>query len=167
MTSAEVEDYSEKMGNFDEEAQPFEHRLTIDDDGITHNRYADEVHTMSDQDDEPMPKYTYNFINMNVLLPRGEGYKQATIRHSKCNSSGKTIVRRNANPFLDTRVYEGEFPYGEGIAILANTASTSLFGNCLDDGQNLMIFKSLLDHKSDMTGVQRDDGFLKHNGSNS
>ena len=30
-----------------------------------------------------------------------------------------------------------------------------------------MLFRSLLDHKSDMTAVQRDDAFVKCNGSNS
>ena len=50
-TLAEVEDSVEKMGNFDEEAHLFEHRLQIDDDGINHNSYADEGHAISDQDD--------------------------------------------------------------------------------------------------------------------
>ena len=46
------------MGNFDEEYQPFKHRLPIDDEGITHNSCADEGLTMPDQDDEPTPKHT-------------------------------------------------------------------------------------------------------------
>ena len=41
VTLVEVEEYGEKMGNFDEESQPFEHRLPIDDDGITHNSCFD------------------------------------------------------------------------------------------------------------------------------
>ena len=48
VTLAEVEDYGEKMGNFDEEAQPFENRLPIDDNGITHNSYANEGHEIPD-----------------------------------------------------------------------------------------------------------------------
>ena len=166
-TLSEVQEYGEKMGNFDEEAQKFEHRLPIDDYGITHNSCADKGHAIPDQDDEPTPEQTETLMNMNVLLPRGEGYKQATISHRKRNSSGETIGRRNANPFLDTRVYEAEFPDGEGFAISANTTATILFNNCSYDGHNLMQFISLLDHKSDMKSVQRDDAFVKRNVSKS
>ena len=55
---SEVEEYGKKMGNFDEEAQPFKHRLPIDDGGITHNSYDDEGHAIPDQDDEPTPEQT-------------------------------------------------------------------------------------------------------------
>ena len=139
----------------------------IDDDGITHKVCSGEGHSMPDQYDEPTPEHMYKFMNMNVLLPRGEGYKQATISHRKRNSSGETIGRRNANPFLDTRVYEAEFPDGEDITISGKTAATSLFDNCSYDGHNLILFRSLMDHKSDMTAVQIDDAFVKGNGSNS
>ena len=122
---------------------------------------------MPDQDDEPTPEQTDEFMNMNVLLPRGEGYQQSTICHRKRNSSGKTIGKRIANTFLNTRVYEAEFPDVKGVAISADTVTTSLFGKCLYDEHDLMLFKSLLDHKSDMTEFQRYDAFVKRNGSNS
>ena len=92
-------------------------------------------------------------MKINFLLQRVEGYQRATISHRKRNSGCETIGRKNANPFLDTHVYEAEFPDGEGIAILANTASTSLFDDCSDFGHYFMLFKSLLGHKSDMTEV--------------
>ena len=79
---------------------------------LTATRYADEGHAIPDQDDEPTPEYTDKFMNMNVLIPRGEVYQQFTINHRKYNSSGEKIGRRNANPLLDTRVYEAEFPEG-------------------------------------------------------
>ena len=87
--------------------------------------------------------------------------------HRKRNSSGKAIGRRNANPLLDTRLYETEFPDGKVVSISDDTAATSLFDNSSDDGHYLMLFKSLLDHKSNTTSVQRDDVFVKRNGSNS
>ena len=117
MTLYEVEEYGEKMENFDEEAHPFEKRLPIDDDGITYNSCTDEGHRISDQYDEPMPGKTDKFMNKNVLLPMGECYERATVIHRKHNSSGETIGRRNANPFLDTRVYESEFLDGKGVVI--------------------------------------------------
>ena len=60
------------MVNFDEESQPLKHRLPIDYDGITHNSYVDEGHAMPDQYDEPTPEQTDDFMNVDVLLPRGE-----------------------------------------------------------------------------------------------
>ena len=122
---------------------------------------------MPDQDYEPTPEQTDEFMNMNFLLTMGVGYQRAAIIHRKSNSSGKTIGKRNANPLLDTRVYEAELPDGKGIANLANTAATSLFDNCSYDGNNLMLYKYILNHKSNMRAVQRYDVFVKHNGSNS
>ena len=115
---------------------------------------------MPDQDYEPTPDQTDKFMNMNVLLTRREGYQRATISHSKRNSSGKTFGRRSANPFLDTRVYEDLFPDCEGVSILSNTATTSLFDNCSYYGHNLMLFRSLLAHNSDVTEVQRYYAFV-------
>ena len=166
-TLSEIDEYGENMGNFDVEVQPFEHRLPIDDEGIKNNSCADKGHAIPDQDDEPTPEQTDQFTKMNVLLPRGEVYKRATILHSKRNRSGETIGRRNANPFLDTRVHESEFPEDEGVTIFSTTAATSLFDNCLYYGKDLMLFRSLLYHKSDMMSVQRVDAFMKRNGSNS
>ena len=77
------------------------------------------------------------------------------------------FFRRNANPLLDTRVYEAELPDCKGVAISANTVVTSLLNNCLDDGHDLMLFKYMLDHKYDTRKVQRYDAFVKRNGYNS
>ena len=127
-------------------------RLSTDiRDGITHNSCAEEVNAMPDQYDDPTPQQTDKFMNTNVFLPRGEGYQRATISHRKRNSSRNTIGRRSANPFLDNHVYEAEFPDGEGLEISANNATTSLFDNCLYDGHDLMLFRYLMDQKSDMT----------------
>ena len=136
-------------------------RLSTDiRDGITHNSCAEEVNAMPDQYDDPTPQQTDKFMNTNVFLPRGEGYQRATIIHRKRNSSRNKIGRRSANPFLDTRVYEDLFPDCEGVSILSNTATTSLFDNCSYYGHNLMLFRSLLAHNSDVTEVQRYYAFV-------
>ena len=155
------------MDNFDEEGQLFDHRLPIDDGSIINNSCADEGHTIPAQYDDLTPEQTDEFMNTNVLIPRGDSYQRSTISHRKHNSSVEIVGRRNANPLLDTRAYEAELPGGEGVAFLANTMATRLLDICSYDGHNLMLFRSLLDHKSDMTEVQRDDAFVKRNGSNS
>ena len=58
------------------------------------------------QDDEPTPEEGDEHIGTEVLLPRGDGYQNATVVHIKRNIDGELIVLHNTNPILDTRVYE-------------------------------------------------------------
>ena len=67
---------------------------------------------------------------------------------------------------LDIHIYEAEFHDGKGFAISSDTGATSLFNNCSYDGHDLMLFISILDHKSNMIAFQRDDTFVNRNGSN-
>ena len=98
MTLDEVEEYVDKMYNFDEETQPFEHRLPIDDDGITHNSCAGEEHAMPYQDDEPTPEQTDKFMSMNILLPRGEVYQRATITIGNVTALEKQLAGETQIP---------------------------------------------------------------------
>ena len=42
-----------------------------------------------------------------------------------------------------------------------------MFDKCSYNGHNVILFRSLLDHKSDMNAFQINDGFMKSNSSNS
>ena len=48
-------------------------------------------------------------LSAHVLLPRGEGVEHGKVIGRKCDQDGCLIGHSNANPLLNTRVYEVEF----------------------------------------------------------
>ena len=61
---------------------------------------------MLDQDYEPTPEEGDEYIGMEVLLTRVDGYQNATVVNRKRDIYGELVVLHNTNPILDTRVYE-------------------------------------------------------------
>ena len=52
---------------------------------------------------------------MEFLLPRRYWFENATVLHRKRNVDGELFDLHNANPILDTRVYEAVFPGREVV----------------------------------------------------
>ena len=80
---------------------------------------------MPDQDDEPTPEETDEFMNVQALLSKGGGYQRARIRHRKRDANGELIGQRHSNPVLDTRVYEAVFADGSVVDVATNTVAVS------------------------------------------
>ena len=119
---------------------------------------------MPDQDDEPTPEETDEFINVQALLPKGDGYQRAHIQHRKRNADGELIGQRHSNPILDTRTYEAVFADGSAVDVAANTVAASLLDNCDDEGNEHLFCQEILEHRSDETAVQRGDGWIHRKG---
>ena len=63
---------------------------------------------------------------MHVLLPRGEGVEHGKVIGRKCDQDGRPVGNSNANPLLNTRVYEVEFQDGYIQEYLANTIAENI-----------------------------------------
>ena len=79
-----------------------------------------------DQDGVPNPEERDKYIRMEVLLPRGYGFHRTTVAHIKRNVDVELIGLHNANPILDTRVYEAVLPHGEWFQLTENRVSESI-----------------------------------------
>ena len=64
------------------------------------------------------------------------------------------------NPLLETRVYNAEFLDREAIKINTNTAAESILHNCDADGNEFMIFKSIMDYNSIDKYVKKSYGYI-------
>jgi hypothetical protein len=62
--------------------------------------------------DDHTPESYDEFLTAQVLLPQGGEAKKATVVGRKRDHDGRPIGKRHANPLLDTRLYELEFPDG-------------------------------------------------------
>ena len=117
--------------------------------------------SMPDQDDAPTPEETDEYINVQVLLPRGDGYQRAKIEKRKRTVEGELIGQRHSNPVLDTRGYVARFPDGTCTDVSANVVAASLFDNCDENGNEFRMLKEIIDHRSDETAVAEDDGWIR------
>ena len=60
--------------------------------------------------DDHTPESYDEYLTAQVLLPQGGEAKKATVVGRKRDQDGRPIGKRHANPLLDTRLYEVEFP---------------------------------------------------------
>ena len=118
-------------------------------------------------DDAPTPEETDEYTNVQVLLPKEEGYQRARITSRKRNAEGELIGKRNNNPLLDTRSYEACFPDGSIVDVAANTVASSLMDNCDEFGNEFRMMRSILDHKTDGTEVPKEDGWIRRKSESS
>ncbi len=84
---------------------------------------------------------------------------KAKVIGRKRDADGNHIGRRNANPILDTREYEVEFPDGATDVFVANIIAENLYAQVDDEENSYMILHEITDHKRDGTAVTKDDGY--------
>ena len=76
--------------------------------------------------DAPTEKFTLtpeigdNYVNMELMLPRGGTLARGRVTERKRDHKGNAIGRYNANPILDTQEYEVKFEDGDVTELTAN-----------------------------------------------
>ena len=115
---------------------------------------------MPDQDDAPNSDEGDKYIGMEVLLPRGDGYHNTKVAHMNQNVDGDLIDLRNANLILDTTVYDAVFPGGEGLEESTNQVSETIIISFGAEVNEFMMFREILDHRSDDKAIIKEYGFI-------
>ena len=85
----------------------------------------------------------------------------------KCahDNDDNVIGRANENPILDTRGYVVEFEDGEQAELAANTIAQSMYAQCDPDGNQYVMFDSIVDFRRSTTALYyADQKFLKDDG---
>jgi hypothetical protein len=70
--------------------------------------------------------------------------------------------RANANPMLDSRTYEIEFPDGSSDEYTANVIAENMYAQCDTDGNHFIIMDCIIDHKKDGHALERADMYIKN-----
>lgn len=71
---------------------------------------------------------------MKILLPRTGGHQEGVVKGRKCYSKGYYIGKNDQNPYIDTSIYEVEFPYGNIWEYVTNTIVENLYSSVDDNG---------------------------------
>jgi len=122
-----------------------------DDEGVTESYDPDAAR---DEDDLYPDQDTYDqYITSQVLLPRGDNYEKGTVKRRKRDANGNVVGRANANPILDTRVYEVEFSDGHVAEFSTNVIAENIYAMVDSEGYETSIFKAIIDHRCDPSKI--------------
>ena len=90
---------------------------------------------------------TYDqYVGAQVSLPIGDKMMTATVRGRKRHSDGTLRGKANANPILDTRTYEVDFPHGEKTEVAANIIALNMYSQCDSEGNQYLLLSGIVDH---------------------
>ena len=121
---------------------------------------ADLESEMTDQDDTTTPEEYNEYVGMEVLHPRGDGYQRATVCHIKRNVGGYIIGLYNTKLILNTGVYKAVFPGEEGVQLSSKQVAQFILNSFDTEGNGFIIFKQILDQSSDDKAISKEGGFI-------
>ena len=102
---------------------------------------------------DPTPDATDNFINANVLLPRGDTFARGRVVGRKRDAYGRELGNAHSNPILDTRHYMVEFADGEVTELTANVIAQSMYEMCDENGDHVLLLDAICDHQKNDTAM--------------
>ena len=103
----------------------------------------------------PTPEIGDNYLNMELMLPRGGTLVRGRVTERKCDHGGNVIGRYNVNPILDTREYEVKFDDGDVTKLTANAIAESMYAMCDKNGDHILLFDAIVDHKKNGKAMTR------------
>jgi hypothetical protein len=130
-----------------------EYELYVDDhDGA--------VPFIADIDDAGSDTYD-QYIRAEVQLLKGNEVVTGIVKRRKLNG-GVTAGKAHANPILDTRTYDVQFPDGSSAEYSANIIAQNMYSQCHSEGNQFLLLNAIVGHKSDDTAVKRVDMYVQH-----
>jgi hypothetical protein len=100
------------------------------------------------------------YITARVCVPQGDAMSYGTVVRRKRDRDGELLGRSNANPILDTSLYEVEFDSGETEAYSANIIAEHIYAQVDEEGYTHHLLDEIVDHMKDDTAVSREEGFI-------
>ena len=101
------------------------------------------------------------YLNMEVALPRDDtGPTFAKVTKRLQDANGIPIGTANDNPILDTRLYEVEYLDGHRASLSANAIAQNMFAQISENGNRMLMFDAIIDHRVNGTELTEDDAFI-------
>jgi hypothetical protein len=99
-------------------------------------------------------------INIDVLLPKGEGDALVKVTQCSVDSNGKVIGEFNENPLLNTILYECEFEDGTAKEYTANMIASNIFQEMDADGYSSLFLYYIINHMRSSNDISMEDEFF-------
>jgi hypothetical protein len=117
----------------------------------------------SDDYDDIVDTYD-QYIGAQVNIPHGNVYTAGNMQLRKRDVDGNLIGRAHANPILDTRVYEVEFPDGERVEYAANVIAECMYAQCDAEGNQFLMMDGIEYHWRTNDAMSVTEMFVDVNG---
>ena len=104
-----------------------------------------------------------NFLGAYVELPGDDGESKvlARIKNRKRDHDGKLVGHFNANPILNTSVYNIESPDGTISEYTVNVIAENLWNQIDDDGNNYNQLYEIIGHRKTKDAIPIEDGYYE------
>ena len=99
-------------------------------------------------------------IHAEVLLPQGEEMKSAKVVGRSKDSEGKVLGEFDANPLLNSIIYDVEFPDGAIKQYAANVIAENMFSQIDEYGHNYLLLDHIIDYSKDGHAVDKADKYV-------
>lgn len=103
---------------------------------------------------------TYDaLISAEVLLTKWDILLPATMIGRKRDHNGNALGIANANPILDTRVYEVQFQDGHTESYAVNTIVENMYAQVDPEGNQYILLDEIINHRSDDKAIHMEDKY--------
>ena len=113
--------------------------------------------------DDYTPEALDQYLAAELLMPHGDGMQRARVRRRHQDEQGRPLGTANANPILDSRMYEIEFPDGATDVVTANLIAENLYSQIDNEGRQFLVLKDIVDHKFTDEAVSTENGYVLSN----
>jgi hypothetical protein len=148
-----------------------DHEFKIDPDFAdfvtpTHDCYEDkkepefQIPDIDDLDEHDFDTY-YQYLGASVQLSIGDKVHNGKVTGWKRGLDGVARGKTSANPILDTRTYNVEFPYGRSEEYTANIIAENMYAQCDEEGNQFIMLQDIVGHKMYGHAVERADMHIK------
>ena len=107
------------------------------------------------------------YIGAEVLLPFNDQMLSGKVRERKRDAEGILKGTKNTNPLFDMSAYIIQFPDGGEAEYTANVIAENMCAQCNLEGDQYLLLKSIIDHKTDGHAVKKADAYISVKGHQS
>jgi hypothetical protein len=121
---------------------------------------------MPEADEYMDPEILDNFISAQVLLQKGDEMVTGKVVARKRDADGVAKGRANANPILDTRVYQVEFADGSSAEYAANVIAEAIYAQVDDEGRHHLVLEDVIDYRKSTDACRVEDMWITSKNGN-
>jgi hypothetical protein len=105
---------------------------------------------------------TYDqYVGASVQLSIGDKVQNGKVTGRKRGLDGVARGKASANPILNTRTCNVEFPDGRSEEYTANVIVENRYAQCDEEGNQFLMLQDIVGHKTDGNAVERADMYIK------
>ena len=91
---------------------------------------------------------------------KGGDLKSARVKHCHIDEDGNVVGNHDANPLLNSLIYDVEFPDGTVREYAANVIAQNMYSTLDENGFSMLVLDCILEHAKDSSAVSKADKYL-------